>query len=57
MVAIYADKLHWRPDDTYHLASDEVFRQWQWGRGIARPESVSALQSALALEGILQRRP
>jgi carboxypeptidase C (cathepsin A) len=50
MATIYADRLHWRPDDTYHLASDEVFRQWQWGRGIGRPESVSALQSALALD-------
>lgn len=50
MVAIYSDRLHWQPDSTWHLANDEVFRQWQWGRGLARPESVSALQKALALD-------
>ena len=50
MVAIYGDRLHWQPDSTWHLANDEVFRQWQWGRGLARPESVSALQTALALD-------
>ncbi len=50
MVAIYTSRLHWHPDDTYHLANDTVFRQWQWGRGLARPEAISALQSALALD-------
>jgi carboxypeptidase C (cathepsin A) len=50
MVAIYTDRLHWYPENAYHLASDEIFRQWQWGRGLARPEAVSQLQTALALD-------
>jgi carboxypeptidase C (cathepsin A) len=50
MVAIYAGRLHWFPDNAYKLANDEVFRQWQWGRGLARPEAVSHLQAALALD-------
>jgi carboxypeptidase C (cathepsin A) len=50
MVAIYTGQLHWQPENAYHLASDEIFRQWQWGRGLNRPESVSALQAALALD-------
>ena len=50
MVAIYADKLNWRPDDVYHLENDDAFQQWNWGRGMGRPESLSYLQSALALD-------
>ena len=50
MVAIYTDRLHWAPDNAYRLASDEVFRQWRWGRGLSRPEALSALQAALALD-------
>jgi carboxypeptidase C (cathepsin A) len=50
MVAIYTDRLHWIPENAYHLANDEIFRQWQWGRGLARPEAVSSLRAALALD-------
>jgi carboxypeptidase C (cathepsin A) len=50
MVAIYTGRLHWVPDNAYHLANDEIFRQWQWGRGLARPEAVSSLRAALALD-------
>jgi carboxypeptidase C (cathepsin A) len=50
MVAIYTGRLHWHPENAYHLASDEIFRQWQWGRGLAKPEAVSQLQAALALD-------
>jgi len=32
------------------LANDTAFKQWDWGRGIGRPESLSYLQSALALD-------
>jgi carboxypeptidase C (cathepsin A) len=50
MMAVYADKLNWRPDATYHLSNDEVFAAWDWGRGIGRPESFSALQAARSLD-------
>jgi carboxypeptidase C (cathepsin A) len=50
MVAIYNDKLNWRPDGVYHLSNDDAFRQWNWGRGMGRPESLSYLQSGLSLD-------
>ena len=50
MVAIYTDKLNWRPDEVYHLSNGDVFRQWDWGRGMGRPESLSSLQAALSLD-------
>ncbi len=50
MVAIYTGKLNWRPDSVYHLANDEAFGQWNWGRGMGRPESLSFLAAALALD-------
>ena len=50
MVAIYTEKLNWRPDAVYQLENDDAFRQWDWGRGIGRPESLSYLQTALSLD-------
>jgi carboxypeptidase C (cathepsin A) len=50
MVAIYTNKLHWRPDAVYQLFHDAVFRQWDWGHGMGRAESISAMQSALSLD-------
>jgi carboxypeptidase C (cathepsin A) len=45
MMAVYADKLNWRPDLVYHLSSSAAFSGWDWGRGIGRPESLTALQA------------
>lgn len=50
MVAIYTDKLNWRPDGVYQLENDDAFKQWNWGHGMGRPESLSYLQTALALD-------
>jgi carboxypeptidase C (cathepsin A) len=50
MMAVYADKLNWRPDAVYHLSNDDVFSAWDWGRGIGRPESLTALQAARSLD-------
>ena len=50
MMAVYADKLHWRPDAIYHLANDDVFSAWDWGHGMGRPESLTALQAARSLD-------
>ncbi|MEA2788631.1 MAG: hypothetical protein QOG73_1037 [Acetobacteraceae bacterium] len=45
MMAIYTDKLNWRPETVYHLSSNAVFGGWDWGHGIGRPESLTALQA------------
>ncbi len=50
MVAIYEEKLKWRPEGIYRLSNDTVFERWDWGRGMARPESLTALQAALGLD-------
>ena len=50
MAALYTEKLDWRPEGTYRLENDAAFAQWDWGRGLGRPESLSALQAALALD-------
>ncbi|HEY1933632.1 MAG TPA: septum formation initiator [Acetobacteraceae bacterium] len=50
MMAIYSGKLHWRPDAVYELANDAAFNQWDWGHGMGRPESVTAMQAALSLD-------
>ncbi|WP_247838202.1 peptidase S10 [Bradyrhizobium sp. 200] len=41
-------KLNWRPDGSYHLLNESVYRAWDFGRGPA--ESVSQLRQILALD-------
>ncbi len=53
MMAIYTNKLHWRPDAMYRLSDAAAFAQWDWGRGMGRAESISAMQSALSLDPAL----
>jgi carboxypeptidase C (cathepsin A) len=50
MMAIYTDKLNWRPDLVYHLSNEGAFRAWDWGRGMGRPESFSALEAARSVD-------
>jgi len=50
MMVVYAEKLNWRPDATYHLSNDDVFAGWDWGRGMGRPESIRALQAARSVD-------
>ncbi len=50
MVAIYTQKLNWHPDFVYRLASDSAFEEWDWGRGLGRPESLTALQAARSVD-------
>jgi carboxypeptidase C (cathepsin A) len=50
MVAIYGEKLNWRPEESYRLENANIAAQWDWGRGMGRPESLTALQAALALD-------
>ena len=49
MMALYS-RLGWRPEGVYYLANESAFYAWDWGRGMSRPESVSALSAALALD-------
>jgi carboxypeptidase C (cathepsin A) len=50
MVALYTEKLNWHPEGIYRLSNDTVFARWDWGTGMGRPESLSALQAALSLD-------
>ena len=50
MLALYTGPLNWRPDQVYHLSNDAVFESWDWGHGLGRPESLSALQAARSVD-------
>ncbi|HEX2942390.1 MAG TPA: hypothetical protein VHO91_15170 [Rhodopila sp.] len=50
MMFVYTNKLNWHPDSTYHLSSDSAFAAWNWGRGLGRPESLTALEAARSLD-------
>jgi carboxypeptidase C (cathepsin A) len=50
MVAIYNDKLNWRPETDYRLANYEAGSQWDWGHHLGQPQSISFLQAALSLD-------
>ena len=43
-------RLNWHPEGRYLLSGDQAFREWEWGRGMARPESLGALRTALAVD-------
>jgi carboxypeptidase C (cathepsin A) len=51
MVAIYQNRLNWRPDSVYLLGNSEVNRAWDWGNRIWHPpQAMSALRDDLALD-------
>lgn len=50
MMAVYSGKLNWHPDTVYHLSDGAVFAAWDWGHGMGRPESISALQAARSVD-------
>jgi carboxypeptidase C (cathepsin A) len=50
MMAIYTRKLNWHPDFVYRLSNDTAFEEWDWGRGLGRPESLTALQAARSVD-------
>ncbi|MGA9868417.1 MAG: septum formation initiator [Acetobacteraceae bacterium] len=50
MLELYEHRLAWRPDSLYRLRNADVERQWDWGRGLVAPESVTALRVALAVD-------
>ncbi len=50
MMAIYTQKLNWHPDFVYRLSNDTAFEEWDWGRGLGRPELLTALQAARSVD-------
>jgi carboxypeptidase C (cathepsin A) len=50
MIDLYEHRLNWRPDGHYELLNTSVNHDWDWGRGIRPPESLSQLREALALD-------
>lgn len=53
MLVLYAQHLHWRPTPLYRLFDAEAERQWNWGKGLVPPQSVTALREDLALDPAL----
>ncbi len=50
IVDLLTHRLGWHADARYVLSNDRVSREWDWGHGLARPESLSALRVALAAD-------
>lgn len=51
MVAIYATRLNWRPENPYRLYGTGVNRRWDWGHGFGpKPQSLTQMRTALALD-------
>jgi carboxypeptidase C (cathepsin A) len=55
MLDLYS-RLNWRPEagQAYAVLNRMAAREWNWGRAEARPEAVSSLRTALALDPHLQ---
>ena len=50
IVDLLSNRLNWRVDAKYELDNDRVFREWDWGHGMGRPESLTALRRLLAAD-------
>ena len=54
MIALYHGRLDWQPDGApnrqYTLLSNSIAREWDYGHGNGRPESLTALRQYLALD-------
>ena len=50
VVDLTTRKLNWRPDGSYQLLNDAVEREWNFGRGLNPPESMTQLRQILALD-------
>ncbi len=51
---LYGNRLNWLPEGRYEVLNAEVLRQWDFGRTNTRPESLTWLRSALALDPALK---
>ena len=58
MLALYATKLDWQPNGApnrqYYLLNDSIAREWDYGHGNGRPQSMTALRQYLALDPAAQ---
>ncbi|MBR0730395.1 peptidase S10 [Bradyrhizobium japonicum] len=52
-VDVLTRKLNWRPDGSYEVLNGAVEGNWDFGRGINPPQSVSDLRQILATDGKL----
>ncbi|MCK1386920.1 peptidase S10 [Bradyrhizobium sp. 21] len=52
-VDVLSRKLNWRPDGSYEVLNGAVEGQWDFGRGINPPQSVSELRQILATDAKL----
>ena len=52
-VDVLTRKLNWRPDGSYEVLNGSVEGNWDFGRGINPPQSVSELRQILATDGRL----
>lgn len=43
-------RLGWKPEGLYRLLSEGVSREWDWGRSVNPPESLTQLREVLALD-------
>lgn len=50
MADITANRLGWRVEARYEILNEQVNRQWKWGDGRGRPEAISDLKRALAID-------
>ncbi|MEJ1161960.1 S10 family peptidase [Prosthecomicrobium sp. N25] len=50
---LYAGRLNWPVRRRYEVLSNQVNRQWDWGRPLGAPQSASALAEALAADPTL----
>jgi carboxypeptidase C (cathepsin A) len=47
---LYATKLNWTPEGAYEMSNSAVNRAWDFGSGPLRPESLTHLRTALAID-------
>ena len=47
---LVATKLNWHPDGRYELGNNRVLREWDWGSHMGKPEAMTPLRHALAVD-------
>lgn len=50
MMDLVTTRLNWHPDGRYQLGNGRALREWDWGNGFGRPESMTALRTLLAAD-------
>lgn len=50
MIDLVQHRLNWHPEGSYELANNRLIREWNWGGGGARPQTIDALRTALAID-------